>query len=161
MTNLAPGSAPVAKVEMLIRKPANEVFEAFVDPSVTSQFWFTRGSGRLEPGARVEWHWDMYGFSVPVAVKAVDPGRRLVVEWGAAAEATTIEWTFTPLKDGTFVSIVNSGFAGGPDAVVRKALDATEGFTFVLAGLKALLEHGVRLNLVADRHPGGMEKSGG
>jgi uncharacterized protein YndB with AHSA1/START domain len=153
-------SPPVAKAEMLIRRPVDVVFAAFVDPSVTSQFWFTRGSGRLEPGARVDWHWDMYGFSVPVAVKAVDPGRRIVVEWGAGAETTTIAWTFTPLADGTFVSIVNSGFAGRPDAVVRQAIGAAEGFAFVLAGLKALLEHGVRLNLVADRFPAGIEKPG-
>jgi uncharacterized protein YndB with AHSA1/START domain len=151
--------APVAKAEMLIRRPVDVVFAAFVDPSVTSQFWFTRGSGRLEPGARVEWHWDMYGFSVPVAVKAVEPNRRIVVEWGAGAEATTIEWAFTALKDGTFVSIINSGFAGGPDAAVRQALDAVEGFAFVLAGLKALLEHDVRLNLVADRFPADLAKS--
>jgi hypothetical protein len=30
---------------------------------------------------------------------------------------------------------------------------STEGFTFVLAGLKAFLEHNIILNLVADRHP--------
>ena len=41
-----------AKAEMLIRKPVAEVFEAFVDPAITSRFWFTRGSGRLEPGSR-------------------------------------------------------------------------------------------------------------
>ena len=35
--------------------------------------------------------------------------------------------------------------------------DSTEGFTLVLAGLKALLEHNVRLNLVADRHPNGTD----
>ncbi len=159
MTNFTPGGAPVAKAEMLIRRPVDEVFEAFADPAITSQFWFTRGSGRLESGARVEWHWDMYGFSMPVAVKAVEPGRRIVVDWGTGAEATAIEWTFTALKDGTtFVSIVNSGFAGGPDTAVRQALDATEGFAFVLAGLKALLEHNIRLNLVADRFPAGIEK---
>jgi uncharacterized protein YndB with AHSA1/START domain len=149
--------APVAKAEMLIRRPADEVFEAFVDPSVTSRFWFTRGSGRLEPGRQVEWHWDMYGFSLPVLVKAVDRNRRIVVDWGAGTDATTIEWTFTALKDGTtFVSIANSGFAGGPDKAVQQALDSTEGFAFVLAGLKALLEHNVRLNLVADRFPAGL-----
>jgi|SRR5262245_51956593 len=160
MTNLTPGGPPVAKAEMLIRKPVDEVFEAFVDPSVTSQFWFTRGSGRLQPGSKVEWHWDMYGFSMPVAVKAIDPRKRIVVDWGAGTETTTIEWTFTAQKDGTtFVSITNSGFAGDQDAVVRQALGATEGFAFVLAGLKAFLEHNVRLNLVADRHPGGLDRS--
>jgi hypothetical protein len=32
---------------------------------------------------------------------------------------------------------------------------STEGFTWTLAGLKALLEHNIRLNLVADRFPNG------
>jgi uncharacterized protein YndB with AHSA1/START domain len=41
---------PVAKAEMLIRKPVAEVFEAFIDPAITTKFWFTKGSGRLEPG---------------------------------------------------------------------------------------------------------------
>ncbi len=30
---------------MLIRKPVAEVFEAFVNPDITSKFWFTKGSG--------------------------------------------------------------------------------------------------------------------
>ena len=33
---------------------------------------------------------------------------------------------------------------------------ATEGFSFVLAGAKALLEHGLQLNLVPDRFPDGL-----
>ena len=39
---------PVAKAEMLIRKPVVEVFEAFVNPAVTTRFWFTKSSGRVE-----------------------------------------------------------------------------------------------------------------
>jgi uncharacterized protein YndB with AHSA1/START domain len=38
---------------MLIRRPVAEVFDAFVDPKITSKFWFTKGSGKLEPGKRV------------------------------------------------------------------------------------------------------------
>jgi hypothetical protein len=37
-------------------------------------------------------------------------------------------------------------------------MDSTEGFTLVLAGLKALLEHGVKLNLVSDRFPDAIVK---
>ena len=51
---------PVAKAEMLIRKPVAQVFEAFVDPAITSKFWFTKGSGRLEAGKRIRWDWEMY-----------------------------------------------------------------------------------------------------
>lgn len=157
MAELKLSKAPVAKAEMLIRRPVAEVFDAFVDPAVTAKFWFSRGSARLEPGKQVEWHWDMYGFSVPVTVKAIEPTRRIVVEWPGEGGPTTIEWTFTARPDGTtFVSIVNSGFSGDADAMMAEAIGSTEGFTFVLAGLKALLEHNVRLNVVPDRHPDGI-----
>ena len=158
MKNLELSKAPVAKAEMLIRKPVAEVFEAFVDPAVTSKFWFTRGSGRLQPGQRVQWDWEMYHFSVQVTVKAIEPSKRILVEWSHDDSTTTIEWTFAARDDGTtFVSITNSGFRGEADDVVKQAIDATEGFAFVLAGAKALLEHGIRLNLVPDRFPGGLE----
>ena len=66
---------------------------------------------------------------------------------------------FTARPDGTtFVSITNSGFGGGPQETASLAVGATEGFSFVLAGAKALLEHGVQLNLVADRFPDGLPK---
>jgi uncharacterized protein YndB with AHSA1/START domain len=37
-----------AEAQMLIRRPAEVVFEAFIDPEQTKHFWFTKGSGRLE-----------------------------------------------------------------------------------------------------------------
>ena len=148
---------PVAKSEMLIRKSAAEVSEAFANPEITSKFWFTKGSERLEEGKQVQWDWEMYNFSVQVDVKIVRPNERIVVDWLAYGEPTTIEWVFKSLSDqSTFVTIINSGFKGDGDQVVKLALDATEGFTFVLAGAKALLEHGVELNLVRDRFPQGL-----
>jgi hypothetical protein len=42
------------------------------------------------------------------------------------------------------------------DEIVKQAIAATEGFAFVLAGAKALLEHDVILNLVPDRFPDGV-----
>ena len=44
---------PVAHAQMLIRNPVAQVFEAFVDPAVTSRFWFTKGSGRLQAGKQI------------------------------------------------------------------------------------------------------------
>jgi hypothetical protein len=41
---------------------------------------------------------------------------------------------------------------------VKYVADSTQGFTLMLAALKALLEHGVRLNLVGDRYPKGVEE---
>ena len=142
-------SAPEACVEMLIRKPVATVFEAFVDPSITSRFWFTRGSGKLAQGAVVTWHWDMYGVSVDVAVASLERDRRIVIEW-----PTPVEWLFTARGGGaTSVRITASGFTGTDDEKVAKALDSTGGFSFLLAGCKAFLEHGIELNLVRDHRP--------
>jgi uncharacterized protein YndB with AHSA1/START domain len=105
----------VAKAEMLIRKPVTNVFEAFVDPMITSKFWFSRGSAKLEAGKRVRWDWEMYGFSAEAKVKALEPNKRILVEWSAYDAPTDIEWVFTARDDGTtFVSIINSGFSGNP-----------------------------------------------
>ena len=150
----------VAKTEILIRRPVDEVFEAFVDPAVTSRFWFTRGSGRLEAGKSVRWDWAMYDFCTNAVVKEIEANRRIFVEWsGARLPPTMIEWTFRARPDGTtYVTITNSGFTGDPEQVAEQAIAATEGFAFVLAGAKAWLEHGVQLNLVADKFPDGLPR---
>ena len=142
---------------MLIRKPVSEVFEAFVDPTLTSKFWFTKGSGRLQTGEPVRWEWEMYNVSVDVTAKAIEQNERILIEWGPpGAPTTTVEWVFTSRPDRTtFVSITNSGFSGDGDEVVKQALDSTGGFTLVLAGLKAFLEHNINLNLIGDRFPEG------
>jgi uncharacterized protein YndB with AHSA1/START domain len=150
---------PIANAAMLIRKPVGEVFEAFVNPDITSKFWFTKGSSRLEAGKQVTWEWGMYHFSIPVAVQVVEENARIVIEWPGQHGQTTAEWIFTARPDGTtFVEVTNKGFHGNDDQAVQEALDATGGFTWVLAGAKALLEHNVQLNLVRDRFPDGIGK---
>jgi uncharacterized protein YndB with AHSA1/START domain len=159
MGNLRLARDPTTKTGMLIRKPVAEVFEAFIDPDVTTQFWFTKSSGRLEAGKQVHWEWEMYGISIAVTAKAIEPNRRIAIDWPGYQGLTTVEWTFAPQDDGTtFVRITEAGFTGDGDELVKQVTDSTQGFSLVLAGLKALLEHGVRLNLVADRYPKGIEE---
>lgn len=148
---------PVAVAEMLIRRPVAEVFEAFVDPAVTARFWFTHGSGRLAPSARVRWDWKMYGVSADVSVTEFVPVEKIVMEW--QEPATTVEWRFAARPDDTtFVSVGNWGFAGDADSRAAQAIGSTEGFTLVLAGAKAWLEHGLALGLVGDRFPDGLPR---
>ena len=145
---------PVAKAQMLIRRPAADVFEAFVDPAITRRFWFSKGSGRLEPGAAVTWSWEMYGVSAPVTVKEIEPGRRISIDWGEPDEASEVDWRFEPRGDDRcFVTVRNSGFKGDPERRIEQALDSTGGFNLVLASAKAWLEHGIELNVVLDHAP--------
>jgi hypothetical protein len=61
-------------------------------------------------------------------------------------------------ESGGGINITESGFTGSADELVKQVASSTEGFTLVLEGLKALLEHKLRLNLVADRFPKGIEE---
>ncbi len=150
-------NAPVVKTQMLIRRPVEEVFEAFVDPAITTKFWFTKSSGRLEAGKQVRWEWEMYGVSADVQVKAIEQHRRILIEWSDPPLA--VEWWFAARSDATtLVRISTWGFRGSDDEVVAQAIDSMGGFSFVLAGLKALLEHNLALDLVADHYPDAHKK---
>ena len=143
---------PTVQAQMLVRRPLDEVFNAFVDPTITTRFWFTKSSGKLEPGAKVTWEWETYGASADVHVRAIERPSRILIEWGEPS--TTVEWRFTSLgAEATLVRISNTGFRGTEEEVVGMALDCMGGFSLVLAALKAWLEHGIALDVVADRDP--------
>lgn len=145
-------TAPVAAAGMLIRRPVAEVFEAFIDPANTHRFWFTDGGGRLEPGATLTWTWAMYGVSTEVVVKAVEPNRRILIDWDNTSSPTEVEWLFEPRGDHAWVTVQNRGFTDDADGVAE-ALDSTGGFALVMAGAKIWLEHGIEPGFVADRFP--------
>jgi uncharacterized protein YndB with AHSA1/START domain len=158
MKPLALEHVPVSKTGMLIRKPVADVFEALIDPEITTKFWFTKSSAKLEPGKKVKWDWDMYNASTELTVKAIDPNKRVLIEWQGYSGLTNVEWKFTSCEDGTFVSVTESGWTGNGDELLKYVADSTQGFALVLAGLKSLLEHNIRLNLIADRFPKGCEE---
>lgn len=159
MQNQQLTKAPVVKVGMLIRKPVAEVFEAFVNPDITTKFWFTKSSGKLEVGKQITWEWEMYNATALVNVKEIEVNKRILVEWGDVGAMTELAWIFTPYEnDSTFVSITNSGFQGDGDSVVAQTLDSSSGFTIVLDGAKVWLEHNINSNLIVDKFPKGLTK---
>lgn len=135
---------------MMIRKPVNKVFEAFIDPGITTKFWFTRSSGRLEPGKKIKWEWEMYGAAAEVIVREIIPNQKISIEWGEPP--TTVDFLFEELTpETTYVIINNYGFQETGDQLIGAIMDNTGGFTTVLDGLKAWMEHGIQLNLVEDK----------
>jgi hypothetical protein len=107
---------PITNTGILIRKPVADVFEAFVNPDITTKFWFTKSSGRFEAGKQVQWEWEMYGVSAPVTVKIIEANKRIVIEWLGYSVLTTVERIFASQKDGamligiTEAGIGSSGF---------------------------------------------------
>jgi uncharacterized protein YndB with AHSA1/START domain len=146
----------MATTAMLIRKPVAEVFSAFVNPDITTKFWFSKSTGKLEVGKQIVWIWDMYDVQIPVTVKEMLTNKMIIIEWGNDQTITTVKWEFTSLNDtNTYVTIMNSGFDIHSSHLINQISDSTKGFSFVLAGLKAFLEHGIQLNLIADAFPKG------
>jgi uncharacterized protein YndB with AHSA1/START domain len=158
MDDLRLTHVPPAKAGMLIRRPPSEVFEALVDPEITTKFWFTKSSGKLVPGANIQWEWEMYGFTAKVSVKEVEANSRIVIEWGNGGKTTTVEFRFIPWRDDTtYVQITETGFSGSGDEIVAQVADSTGGFSTMLCALKALLEHNIVLTVVLDHAPEGLE----
>lgn len=146
----------VAQAEMLIRKPVTDVFAAFVDPTITTRFWFSKSSGKLSAGKTIRWEWEMYGVEGQVFVRELEEDRRILIEW-----PTPVEFLFIPrTRETTLVRITNSGFTGSGDEVVAQALDAKGGFSLVLAACKFFLEHGLPPNLIGDHYPDAWVETG-
>ncbi len=95
---------PIARTGMLIRKPVGEVYEAFIYPAITTKFWFTKSSGRLEAGKFIRWEWEISGASTMVMVNELEPGKRILVEWDVNKQPARVEWTLTPRSPETSTS---------------------------------------------------------
>ena len=141
-----------AEAAMLIRKPIDVVFNAFIDPKHTTQFWFTKSSGMLEENKSVVWTWEMFNHEATITPTTIIPHKSIIIKWGDDPNAK-VEWKFEKMGKHTFVTIINTGFTGDMDKMLSSVRDATGGFSWVLAGLKAYLEHGILLNLIHDRYP--------
>ena len=145
---------PTVQQQMLFRVPRESVFEAFVNPDVTTKFWFTHSDGRLETGQTIQWEWRMYGCSTNVRVREIIPNELIKFEWGEETTRSKVEITLEKRsEDSTLVTITNHQFCGDEQAVVAEAIGSMGGFSLVLANAKAYLEHGIDLKLILDHAP--------
>jgi uncharacterized protein YndB with AHSA1/START domain len=83
---------------MLIRSTPGDVFQALVDPAITSKFWFTKSTGKVVKGAEVTWTWEMYGVSSTVTVQEVEENRLVRFTWSGynPERPTTVEFRLIP-----------------------------------------------------------------
>ena len=137
--------------QMLIRKPIHEVFEAFINPEITTNFWFTKSSGKLEARKTIVWEWEMYGAKSEVNVHHIIPNQLIKTTWGNLS--TNVDYEFKEMEKGTLVIIKSYGYSQTGDELSAIINDNTGGFTTVLDGCKAYLEHGINLRLIEDKFP--------
>lgn len=144
-------STVYVEAQMLIRKPIEQVFEAFINPEITTQFWFTKSNGRLEEGKTITWEWEVYGVQSEVNVHRIIPNQLIQTEWGDPS--SKVDYEFKAMEKGTLVVIKSYGFTQTGEELLKTINDNTGGFTTVLDGCKAYLEHGINLRLIEDKFP--------
>lgn len=137
----------VARASMLIRRPAAEVFDAFVHPDKITKFWLEGTTGPLAKGAQVRWRFMVPGATETVTVTALEHPRRIAFDW---SDGNSVNIAFEAHDPGaTRVVVEVAGF--GNESPVDQVVNTTEGFSIVLCDLKTLLESGRSANLVRDK----------
>ncbi|SMQ84399.1 Uncharacterized conserved protein YndB, AHSA1/START domain [Bacillus sp. OV166] len=126
-----------------IIKPANEVFEAFVDPSKIKNFWFS-SSSRWEQGQTVTLRYEEYDAQVDIEVIEVEINKKIVFRWGTDGEGNSVTISLEELdQTSTIIEVIEEGFREDDDELVAQLIDNKEGWVYMLTCLKGYLEFGI------------------
>ncbi|WP_338452794.1 SRPBCC family protein [Niallia oryzisoli] len=130
--------------KMKIRKPANEVFEAIVNPEKIGNFWFSRSSERWVQGKTVTLRYDEYNAQGEIKVLKVEENKKIVFSWGGNDQETVVTITFKELDSSTTIIEANeSGLKEDDPEIANKMMGQKEGWVYTLTCLKGYLENGV------------------
>ncbi|MBL0913408.1 MAG: SRPBCC domain-containing protein [Bacteroidia bacterium] len=134
----------VIHAALQVQKPVHEVFEAIVDPARMANYFISDGSGRMEEGRELIWHFPEFPDDVPVRVGRIEKDRYISCYWDVDGREHMNEMQLEPYGDGsTVIRITERSISGTPDLNWLKG--NTEGWANFLACLKAWLEYGVHL----------------
>ncbi|RYZ62365.1 MAG: ATPase [Chitinophagaceae bacterium] len=134
------------KTALRVARPANEVFEAIVDPAQMANYFIASGSHRMEEGKTVQWSFPEMEGSFPVQVKKVVADAEVVFAWNDTdGSETTVTITLQPVDSATTFVTVTEGEKEATDDGIRWLKSNTEGWANFLACLKAFLEYGINL----------------
>ena len=132
--------------EMKILRPANEVFEAFIDPEKIGNFWFSSSSERWEQGKTVTLRYDEYDAQGDIKILEVEVNRKIVFQWGANGEGNIVTISLKELDNSsTIIEVNEEGFKENDDELINQLIDNKEGWVYMLTCLKGYLEYGANL----------------
>lgn len=145
---------PKFQVQLKIRKPVGEVFDAVVKPEKLSGYFVKNSTGPLAEGVTVKWSFAEAPTPFDVVVKHVNKNERIVFEWPAEEGGynTRVEMAFKSLDDGsTLVQISESGWRPTP-AGIKSSYGNAGGWMHMLVCLKGYLEYGINLRAGGTGH---------
>ncbi|HCM93305.1 SRPBCC family protein [Glutamicibacter arilaitensis] len=139
-------------VKGFISKSVRQVYDAVADPEQLSHYFTTGGAqGYLATGATVTWDFHDYPGAFPVHVLEAEVGKKIVLRWGgqetlASDGMNTVTFEFTSESESSRTKVVITESGWKPTAAgIQAAFGNCEGWTGMLAAMKAWLEHGINL----------------
>ncbi|MFB7141085.1 SRPBCC domain-containing protein [Gottfriedia sp. NPDC056225] len=127
-----------------IFKPAEDIFEAIVDPAKIGNFWFSSSSERWEEGKVITLKYDLYNAEGKIKIIEVEANKKIAFAWGPTDEGNIVTITLNEQdQDSTVIEVVEEGFNESDAQYVHHLIDNKEGWVFMLSCLKCYLEFGV------------------
>ena len=132
-----------------ILKPANEVFEAITDPSKMSEYFISRGSGKLEEGKQIMWQFPEFDMEFPIRVDKIKNNKYVSFYWDVDGTELKVEMKLTPRGAGATIVNISEKGRENDESGIKWLKSNTEGWANFLACLKAYLEYGINLRKAA------------
>lgn len=133
------------RVNDIVLKPANEVFEAIVNPDKLSNFFISRTSGPFKEGKNITWFFDDVGGELSVSIKEIIHNSYISFYWAASGITAIVKIKLESINsDKASILITEESFPMDMEGV-NQALGQTQGWTDFICCLKAFLYNGINL----------------
>ena len=133
------------KTSIQILKPAEEVFEAIVDPAKMSNYFISNSSGRMEEGKTVKWKFPEFDEEFPVRIGKIEKNKFISFYWDTDGKELLVEIFLEPQKENFTVIKITEKEMENNEAGIKWLKGNTEGWANFLACLKAYIEYGINL----------------
>jgi uncharacterized protein YndB with AHSA1/START domain len=133
------------KAALQIAKPADDIFDAIVDPSRMSNYFISQSTGKMEEGERLNWRFPEFDMDVPIRVGKIKENKYISYYWENDGKELFVEITLTPAHNNSTVVTVTEKEMENNEAGIKWLKGNTEGWANFLACLKAYMEYGINL----------------
>lgn len=133
------------KAAIQIQKPSHEVFEAIVDPAKMSNYFISKGNGRMEEDRQILWQFPEFDMEFPIRIGKIEKDKYISYYWEVDHLELLVEMTLTPVPNNSTLVTVTEKSRNNDEAGINWLRQNTEGWANFLACLKAYLEYGINL----------------
>jgi len=133
------------KTAIQILKPVNEIFEAIVDPVKMSNYFISKGSGRMEPGKQIIWKFPEFDPEFPIRVGKIIKDEYISYYWDVEGTELLVEITLASRGESSALVTITEGSRVNDEEGIKWLMGNTAGWANFLACLKAWLEYKINL----------------